>query len=234
RAYVSHGRAFIPKLSTGLWKTAGRPRDTGAPVPRRTLGRPTPGLLYSTPLGAGSPPGHSEPAFLRNTPCSSGTQDPRVRLKPPTANARHVTSGRALATTSLGSLPPGEAAGQAPGAPGVTGVAVGQAGRADPGVDAVVAGRPGGGGRGPGPVLGVDDRQRGHDGRHLLGGGPGWHAGQAAGGGRRRGHYSGTFPCLRAGSFSCLLRSMASERHSTARVSPGSMTSSTYPRSAAT
>src|SRR5438270_2223943 len=39
----------IHRALENLWGTG----DTEAPVPRRTLGRPTPGLLYSTPLGAG-------------------------------------------------------------------------------------------------------------------------------------------------------------------------------------
>jgi hypothetical protein len=45
--------------------------------------------------------------------------------------------------------------------------------------------------------------------------------------------HCGGLPCLRDGSSVCLCRSMASERISTRRVSPGSMTSSTRPRSAA-
>ncbi len=45
--------------------------------------------------------------------------------------------------------------------------------------------------------------------------------------------YCGGLPCLRDGRSACLLRSMASEAMSTSRVSAGSMTSSTRPRSAA-
>ena len=48
------------------------------------------------------------------------------------------------------------------------------------------------------------------------------------------GAHSGMFPCLRRGSSSFLDARRSSERTMTRRVSAGSMTSSTYPRSAAT
>src|SRR5262249_12709387 len=64
------------------------------------------------------------------------------------------------------------------------------------------------------PALRQHDHHRG-DGRKLFG------------------CHSGELPCLRAGSCSRFVRSIASARASILRVSRGSMTSSTYPRSAA-
>ena len=76
-----------------------------------------------------------------------------------------------------------------------------------------------------------------HDGRHLLGPRGRETAPFAPGGDcrlrRRRVAQSGTFPCLRLGSSSRFERSISKPAMTFLRVSAGSMTSSTMPRSAA-
>jgi hypothetical protein len=90
----------------------------------------------------------------------------------------------------------------------------------------------------PGSISGRGHRhQRRSHRRHLLRRRPpthdphhGPHHGPLLGGGP--GHWGG-LPCLRIGRSACLVASIARPRTSTARVSAGSMTSSTRPRSAA-
>src|SRR5690606_19181148 len=86
-----------------------------------------------------------------------------------------------------------------------------------------------GGGPGPGP----DRLDGGDDGRGLLLGGRGpVRPGALERDGHAVGH-RGTFPCLRLGSSSRFDRSISKPAITLRRVSAGSITSSTMPRSAA-